>query len=145
VLSVSDHNNNHDIIFHCAVSRRMQLLSYFAVSSSSHSVAVGTRRTSRLRDEDALEISIKLYFEQAKTAQEGCRNLSLIFFNPDATSWRWSTPRPGKFALGKETRLPFTRRVHGPQFRLDMCENSRLPPSPRYSIPGPLPAHVKAH
>jgi hypothetical protein len=26
VLSVSDHNNNNDAIFHCVVSRRMQLL-----------------------------------------------------------------------------------------------------------------------
>jgi hypothetical protein len=31
VLTVSEHNSNHDAIFHCAVSRRWQLLSYFAL------------------------------------------------------------------------------------------------------------------
>jgi len=56
VLTVSDHNNNHDIIFQRAVGRPVQLLSYFACCASTYSFAVGTRRTDRLKDEDALEI-----------------------------------------------------------------------------------------
>jgi hypothetical protein len=29
----------------------------------------------------------------------------------------WSTPRPGRFTLGKETRYPLYRRLSGPQSR----------------------------
>jgi hypothetical protein len=55
VLSVSDHNCNNDVIFHCVVSRRMQMFNH--LSCSTQYAAVGTGRTTRLRDENALEVT----------------------------------------------------------------------------------------
>ena len=46
----------------------------------------------------------------------------------------WSTPRPGRFTPGKETRYPLHRRLGGPKFWLEVCRKSR--PN-RDSIPGP--------
>jgi len=40
------------------------------------------------------------------------------FFNLSARCGGWSTPRPGRFTFGKETRHPFYRRLCGPQGRV---------------------------
>jgi len=36
------------------------------------------------------------------------------FFNLDARWGGWSTPHPGRFIPGKETRYPLYRRLNGP-------------------------------
>ena len=46
VLTISDHNNNHDEIFHCVAIRQMQLLSYFAYCSSMFAFPLCTLRGS---------------------------------------------------------------------------------------------------
>jgi hypothetical protein len=45
---------------------------------------------------------VKFTLEQATN---GCRNVAVLF------GGGWSTPRPGRFAPGKETRYPLWRRL----------------------------------
>jgi hypothetical protein len=45
------------------------------------------------------------------------RDSSTLFFNPGTRWGGWSTPRPGRFTPGKDTRYPLYRRLGGPQGR----------------------------
>jgi len=42
----------------------------------------------------------------------------------------WSTPRPGRFTPGKETRYPFYRRLSGPQGRSGLVR--KISPTPGF-------------
>ena len=50
---------------------------------------------------------------------EGSRGIELL---------GWSTPRPGRFTPGKETRHPLYRRLGGPQGRSGRVRNISPPP-----------------
>jgi hypothetical protein len=50
-------------------------------------------------------------------AQRGVEEYIYSFFNFGPRWGGWSTPRPGRFTPGKETRYPFYRRLGGPQAR----------------------------
>ena len=53
------------------------------------------------------------------------------FFNLGARWGGWSTPRPGRFTPGKETRYPLHMRLGGPHGRSGRgAENLAVPPSP---------------
>ena len=56
----------------------------------------------------------KRYNVHPRKGPEGNRNFALL------TKWGggMSTPRPGRFTFGKETRHPFYRRLCGPQGRV---------------------------
>jgi hypothetical protein len=41
----------------------------------------------------------------------------------------WSTPRPGRFTLGEETRYPFYRRLGGPKDPSVRLRKLSLPPA----------------
>jgi len=59
----------------------------------------------------------KFALEQAVKAQRRSRGVSLLFFNLGARWSGWSSPLPGLFAPGKETRYPLYRMLAGPQGR----------------------------
>jgi len=60
---------------------------------------------------------LKFTLEQAMKAQRGSRVQMYSFFNHGARWGGWSTPRPGHFTSGKETRYPLCRGLCGPQGR----------------------------
>jgi hypothetical protein len=59
-------------------------------------------------------IIIKLTLEQATKPQK-----LYSFFKLGTRCGWWSTPRPGRFTPGKETRCPLYKRLGGPRARLD--------------------------
>jgi hypothetical protein len=80
-------------------------------------------------------VKVKFTLEQGTKAQRGSRGIALLFYLTLALDrGGWSTPRPGRFTPGKETRYPLYRRLGGPQGR----SGRMLKISPqRDSIPGP--------
>jgi hypothetical protein len=50
------------------------------------------------------------------------------FFNFGARWGGWSTPRPGRFTPGKESRYPLYRRLRGPQGRSGQGQRISPPP-----------------
>jgi hypothetical protein len=48
---------------------------------------------------------------------EGLRYSSTLSLTTALDGGGWSTPRPGRFTSGKETRYPLHRRLGGPQDR----------------------------
>ena len=50
------------------------------------------------------------------------------FFNFGARWVGWSTPRPGRFTPGKETRYPLYRRLGGSQGRFGQMRKISPPP-----------------
>jgi hypothetical protein len=74
--------------------------------------------------------------EQATKAQRGSRGITLLFLSAQDEGG-WSTPRPGRFTPGKETRYPFYRRLVGPRAGLDGCGKSRPPPTGIRSLDRP--------
>jgi len=67
---------------------------------------------------------------QAMKAQK--RNGSLVLHHsPPSTlavdGGEWSTPSPGRFTPGKETRFPLYRRLGGPQVRAWTCAENLAP------------------
>ena len=59
------------------------------------------------------------------------------FFNLNSRWGGWSTPRPGRFTPGKDTRFPLYRRLGGPQGRSGRVRKISLPPGfdPRIAKP----------
>jgi hypothetical protein len=53
-----------------------------------------------------LDIKVKLTLEQPTKAQRGSRGIAYSFFNLGARWGGWSTPIPGLFTPGKDTRHP---------------------------------------
>jgi hypothetical protein len=53
-----------------------------------------------------MKVNVKVTLEQASKAKKGSRYITILFFNVSARWGGWSTPRPGRFASGKETRYP---------------------------------------
>jgi hypothetical protein len=45
----------------------------------------------------------------------GSRGIALVSLTSALDGDEWSTPRPGRFTPGKETRHPLYRRLGGPQ------------------------------
>jgi len=78
-----------------------------------------------------IKVKVKFTLKQATKAQMGVEIELYSFFNIGPRCGGWSTPRPGPFIPGKETRFPL--RV-GPRAGLDGCGTSR---PHRDSIPGP--------
>jgi hypothetical protein len=54
----------------------------------------------------------------------------------------WSTPRPGRFTPGKETRYPLYRRLGGPQVRTDRIRTISPPPPPGFDAGPSSPYRV---
>ena len=53
---------------------------------------------------------------------------------------QWSTPRPGRFTPGTETRYPLYRRLGGPKGRFVRAQ--KIPPPPRIRLPIWLIPHI---
>ena len=98
-----------------------------------------------------VNVKVKFTIEQATKAQSGSRVIDLFFFNLGARWGGCSTPRPGRFTPGKETRYPLYRRLSGPQGRYGQVRKIsphtgiRSPDRParsellyQLSYPGPL-------
>jgi hypothetical protein len=65
---------------------------------------------------------------------EGKQMYSSTLPSTSALEGGWvSTPRPGRFTPGKETRYPLHRKLDGPQGLLDGCGKSRPPTGIRSS------------
>jgi len=62
-------------------------------------------------------LKVNFTLEQATKARNGSRGKLFSFFNLGARWGGWSTPRTGRFALGKEKLYPLYRRLDGPQGR----------------------------
>ena len=117
---------------------------YKANSSSSdeiHSILGARRfitvfRTARMRTlpwswlRILIIITVMFTLEQSTKAQSGSRVITYSFFNLGARWVRWSTPRPGRFAPGKETRYPLCRRLGGPQGRSGRLQ--KISPQPGF-------------
>jgi hypothetical protein len=73
-------------------------------------------------------IMVLFTLEQATKAQRGSRCIALLFLQPRGRWGGWSTPRPGRFTLGKETRYPLYRRLGGPQGRSGRVQKISPPP-----------------
>ena len=50
-------------------------------------------------------------------AQRGSGGIAVLSLTSALDGGGWSTPRPGRFTPGKETRYPLYRRLGGPQGR----------------------------
>jgi hypothetical protein len=64
-----------------------------------------------------VKAKVKFTLEQATKTQRGVEVWLYSFFNLGANGGGWSTPRPGRFTPGKETRYPLYRRRGGSQDR----------------------------
>jgi hypothetical protein len=53
-----------------------------------------------------VNIKVKFSLERAMKAQRGSRVIVLLSLNPALDEGGWSTPRPGRFTPGEETRYP---------------------------------------
>jgi hypothetical protein len=79
-------------------------------------------------------LKIKFTPEQAMKIQRGSGAIALPFLEPLSQMWfGWSTPRPGRFTPGKQTRYPLNRRLGGPQGRSG--RGSKISPSTRIRSP----------
>ena len=56
------------------------------------------------------------------------RYSSTLYLTSALEGGGWSTPRPGRFIPGKETRYPLYRRLGGPQGRSGRVRKISLPP-----------------
>jgi hypothetical protein len=63
------------------------------------------------------------------------------FFNLGARWGGWSTPRPGRFTLGKEVRYPLYRRLGGPQGRSGRVRKISPPPGFDPQTVQPIASH----
>ena len=82
------------------------------------------------------KVKVKFALEQALKAQRGSTGIAVFFPLTSAIGGGgWLTPRPGRFALWKETRYPLYRRLGRPQGRSGRVR--KISPPHRDSIPGP--------
>jgi hypothetical protein len=72
-------------------------------------------------------IKVKFSLEQATKTQRGVGLWLYAFFN--GGRWGgWSTPPPGRFTPGKETRYPLCGRLGGPQGLSERVRKISPPP-----------------
>jgi len=70
-------------------------------------------------------------------AQRGIRRIDLLFLTSELDGCVWSTPSPGLFTPGKETRNPLYRRLSRPKVRPGRVRQISAPPPPGIRSPDP--------
>jgi hypothetical protein len=91
---------------------------------------VFTPCTTMIRHTTVCKCKVKVQFtlEQTTKAQREVEVRLYTFFNLGTRWGGWSTPRPGRFTPGKETRYPLHRTMGGPQGRSGRVPNISPPP-----------------
>jgi hypothetical protein len=79
-------------------------------------------------------LKVKVTLEQARKAQKRSSGVALLFYNLGTRCGGRSTPRPGRFTLGKRPGTHFIGGWVGHRACQDRCGKS---PPHRDSIPGP--------
>jgi len=87
----------------------------------------------------------KVHPKTGHEGPEGCRGKLNSFFNFDTREGGWSTPRPGRFTPGKETRYPLYRGLGGPQGRCGQVRKIVQPVASRYRLPDTGPYQGPLH
>jgi hypothetical protein len=76
----------------------------------------------------AIKVKIKFTLEQATKAQKGSGGIALLSLTLALDGCGCSTPRPGRFTPGKETRYPLYKRLGVPQGRSELVQKISPPP-----------------
>ena len=74
------------------------------------------------------KVKVKVTLQEATKAQMGSRGIALLTLTSAIDGVGWSTPRPGLFIRGKETRYPLYRRLNWPHGRSERVRKILSPP-----------------